>query len=580
MYWNIIVYLEHFHFSSEPFSIVPDPRFLFLSKRHEEALAHLLYGLREGGGFVALTGEVGTGKTTLCHYLMEQLPDNVDLALVLNPKLSSLELISSLCDELGIKYPEDNTSIKIVVDALNHYLLAAHARGRRTVVLIDEAQNLNLDVLEQIRLLTNLETKETKLLQILLVGQPELNNLLNCKELRQLSQRITGRYHLIALNFKETKDYVRHRIGKVGGETDLFSSGALDALFKRSRGIPRLVNTIADRSLLGAYGKNEHQVSVGLVNNAANEILNTGRQSPWRAMLIGMLLSFTMVAFGWMAWNYRHNINEHIPQLFNRVENVNSALPATTKTQTTVETSETKEIVKIPPAAELPKNTDTAITDQLNPAHPLPQQLLSDVIEQYSLTLPEAFSSLLSINGLGYEEINTANICDLAKQKGYACLIDRTNWRQILQFNRPVILELENTNSKKYHVVLKKVVDNQVQLDLGEYSVFTAELNQLVSLWNGNYVQLVKIPGKGKYILRVGDRNKNVVKLRQMLVSFNANVLVTKTPAYYDKALARLVIQYQAKKGLVADGVVGPKTWLLLDNTINTKRPRLILKDD
>jgi general secretion pathway protein A len=578
------VYLEHFHFSSEPFSIVPDPRFLFLSKRHEEALAHLLYGLREGGGFVALTGEVGTGKTTLCHYLMEQLPDNVDLALVLNPKLSSLELISSLCDELGIKYPEDNTSIKIVVDALNHYLLAAHARGRRTVVLIDEAQNLNLDVLEQIRLLTNLETKETKLLQILLVGQPELNNLLNCKELRQLSQRITGRYHLIALNFKETKDYVRHRIGKVGGETDLFSSGALAALFKRSRGIPRLVNTIADRSLLGAYGKNEHQVSVGLVNNAANEILNTGRQSPWRAMLIGMLLSFTMVAFGWMAWNYRHNINEHIPQLFNRVENVNSgattSLPATTKTQTTVETSKTKEIVKIPPAVELPKNKDTAITDQLNPAQPLPQQLLSDVIEQHSLTLPEAFSSLLSINGLGYEEINTANICDLAKQKGYACLIDRTNWRQILQFNRPVILELENTNSKKYHVVLKKVVDNQVQLDLGEYSVFTAELNQLVSLWNGNYVQLVKIPGKGKYILRVGDRNKNVVKLRQMLVSFNANVLVTKTPAYYDKALARLVIQYQAKKGLVADGVVGPKTWLLLDNTINTKRPRLILKDD
>lgn len=578
------MYLEHFHFSSEPFSIVPDPRFLFLSKRHEEALAHLLYGLREGGGFVALTGEVGTGKTTLCHYLMEQLPDNVDLALVLNPKLSSLELISSLCDELGIKYPEDNTSIKIVVDALNHYLLAAHARGRRTVVLIDEAQNLNLDVLEQIRLLTNLETKETKLLQILLVGQPELNNLLNCKELRQLSQRITGRYHLIALNFKETKDYVRHRIGKVGGETDLFSSGALAALFKRSRGIPRLVNTIADRSLLGAYGKNERQVSVGLVNNAANEILNTGRQSPWRAMLIGMLLSFTMVAFGWMAWNYRHNINEHIPQLFNRVENVNSgvttSVSAATKTQTTVETSETKEIVKTPPAAELTKNTDTAITDQLNPEQPLPQQLLSDVIEQHSLTLPEAFSSLLSINGLGYEQINTANICDLAKQKGYACLIDRTNWRQILQFNRPVILELENTNSKKHHVVLKKVVDNQVQLDLGEYSVFTAELNQLVSLWNGNYVQLVKIPGEGKYILRVGDRNKNVVKLRQMLVSFNANVLVTKTPAYYDKALARLVIQYQAKKGLVADGVVGPKTWLLLDNTINKKRPRLILKDD
>jgi general secretion pathway protein A len=576
------VYLEHFHFSSEPFSIVPDPRFLFLSKRHEEALAHLLYGLREGGGFVALTGEVGTGKTTLCHYLMEQLPDNVDLALVLNPKLSSLELISSLCDELGIKYPEKNTSIKIVVDALNHYLLAAHARGRRTVVLIDEAQNLNLDVLEQIRLLTNLETKETKLLQILLVGQPELNNLLNCKELRQLSQRITGRYHLIALNFKETKDYVHHRVNKVGGETDLFSSGALAALFKRSRGIPRLVNTIADRSLLGAYGKNEQQVSVGLVNHAANEILNTGRQSPWRATLIGMLLGFTMVGFGWLAWNYRNNISDHIPQVLNNVDSSGaiSSLPATVETRTAFEKPKTNEVARTSPVSKPKKNTQTANTVQLIPAQPLPQQLLSDVIKQHSLTLPEAFSSLLSINGLGYEKINTANICDMAKQKGYACLIDKTNWRQILQFNRPVILELENTNSKKYHVVLKKVIDNQVQLDLGEYSIFTAELNQLVSLWNGNYVQLVKMPGKGKYILRVGDRNQNVVKLRQMLVSFNTNVLVTKTPDYYDKALARLVIQYQAKKGLVADGVVGPKTWLLLDNTINSKRPRLILKDD
>ena len=575
------MYLEHFHFSSEPFSIVPDPRFLFLSKRHEEALAHLLYGLREGGGFVALTGEVGTGKTTLCHYLMDQLPDNVDLALVLNPKLSSLELISSLCDELDIKYPKDNTSIKIVVDALNHYLLGAHARGRRTVVLIDEAQNLNLDVLEQIRLLTNLETKETKLLQILLVGQPELNNLLNCKELRQLSQRITGRYHLIPLKEKETIEYVHHRISKVGGETDLFSRGALAALYKRSQGIPRLVNTIADRSLLGAYGKNEHQVSAGLVNHAANEILNTGRQSPWRATLLGMLLGTAMLALGWLTWNYRHAISEHIPQLFSSVEpEETNTLPVTGKTLTTAEKSESISTVKTPPAAQPPTNTAPANPVQVTPAKPLPQQVLSDVIQQHSLTLPEAFSSLLSINGLGYEDINTANICDLAKLKGYACLIDRANWRQILRFDRPVILELETNNRKKYHVVLKKVADNQVQLDLGKYSNYTAELNQLVSLWNGNYVQLVKIPGEGKYILRVGDRNKNVVKLRERLASFNAKILVTNTPNYYDKALARHVIQYQAEKGLVADGVVGPKTWLLLDNAINTQRPRLIVKDD
>ncbi|MEE9412064.1 MAG: AAA family ATPase [Methylococcales bacterium] len=556
------MYLEHFNFSSEPFSIVPDPRFLFLSKRHEEALAHLLYGLREGGGFVALTGEVGTGKTTLCHYLMEQLPDNVDLALVLNPKLSSLELISSLCDELGIKYPEKNTSIKIVVDALNNYLLDAHARGRRTVVLIDEAQNLNLDVLEQIRLLTNLETKETKLLQILLVGQPELNNLLNCKELRQLSQRITGRYHLIALTADETKDYILHRINKVGGESDLFSVGAISTLYSRSGGIPRLVNTIADRSLLGAYSKNERQVSAGLVNQAANEILHTGRQSPWRAILLGMLLSLTMVVFGRMTWNYRHYISEQIPMLFSK------AKPATTPKNLAAAT--------VTPH----KKSDSGTTDQLIPKKPVPKQLLSDVIKQQSLTLPEAFYRLFSIYGLSYQENNTANICDLAKKKGYACLVDSANWRRILLFDRPVILELEISSGKKHHVVLKKVTDSQVQLDLGNDNDFTAELNHLVSLWNGNYVQLVKIPGKGKYILRQGDRASNVVKLRQMLASFNAKSMVTKTPGLYDKALANLVIQFQAEKGLTADSVVGPKTWLFLDNTINTKRPRLLLKDD
>ncbi len=572
------MYLQHFNFSSEPFSIAPDPRFLFLSARHEEALAHLLYGLREGGGFVALTGEVGTGKTTLCNCLMEQLPDSVNLALVLNPKLSSLELISTLCDELGIQYPENNTSIKIVVDALNHFLLDAHARGRRTIVLIDEAQNLNLDVLEQVRLLTNLETKQTKLLQIILVGQPELNDLLNDKELRQLSQRITGRYHLIALNFDETKGYVRHRIAKVDGDTDLFSKGALRILYKRSRGIPRLVNTIADRSLLGAYSKNQHKVSAGLVNNAANEILNTGRQSPWRAMLIGTVLSLTLVAFGWLAWQYFFNNEIRSPQAANSVET--PAAKPLHKTAGAAMTVDTAPVVKTPVANAITKNPQALNTVQLNSNQPSQSLLLSHVIEQQALTLTEAFSKLFAVYDLSYQGVNTASSCDLAKQKGYVCLIDSANWRTLLQFDRPAIVELENAKGKKYHVVLKKVIDNQVQLDLGKFSDFTTELNQLVALWNGHYVLLSKIPVKGKYLLRQGDNGKNVVGLRELLASVDEDVMETPTPWFYDEKLARLVVKFQVDNGLVADGVVGPKTWVLLHNRANTTQPRLILKDN
>lgn len=547
------MYLQHFQFSSEPFSIAPDPRFLFLSVRHEEALAHLLYGLREGGGFVALTGEVGTGKTTLCHCLMEQLPETVDLALVLNPKLSSLELIATLCDELGLDYPDNNTSIKVVTDALNQYLLSAHAHGRRTVVLIDEAQNLSHDVLEQIRLLTNLETQKTKLLQIILVGQPELNDLLNCRELRQLSQRITGRYHLIPLDYKDTKDYIRHRLAKVDGRADVFSAGALRMLFRRSKGIPRLINTIADRALLGAYSKNQLQVSAGLVNNAANEILNSGKQTPWRAVLTGLVLGATLVALGWFIWNQRHNSQIQVQQTATPIKEV--VIDSLANTAELIE----------PKPAEL---------------QAAPSQLLSDVLQVHSLTLPEAFSRLFRVFGLNDVGKNPVNPCDLAKQQGYACLIDRGHWRQILQFDRPVILELENLNAQKLHVVLKKITGNQVSLNLGKHQDFTTELNQLASLWNGNYVQLWKIPGKGKYILREGDVGDNVLRLRERLTVIDMDSLEAITPTVFDETLTERVSRFQTKNGLDADGVVGPKTWILLNNTLNAERPRLIHKDD
>jgi general secretion pathway protein A len=245
------MYQKHFGLTERPFSIAPDPRFLYMSQQHREALAHLLYGVGEGGGFVQLTGEVGTGKTTICRCLLEQLPGQVDMALILNPRVNALELLASLCDELHISYAPDTSSVKVLTDILSAYLLDSHARGRRTVLMIDEAQNLSTEALEQVRLLTNLETTREKLLQIILVGQPELRSLLGRVELRQLSQRITARYHLEPISRSETAAYIRHRLQVCGAAEAIFNERAIDLVHQLSCGVPRLINVLARSPSMG-----------------------------------------------------------------------------------------------------------------------------------------------------------------------------------------------------------------------------------------------------------------------------------------------------------------------------------------
>lgn len=266
------MYLSHFGLDREPFSLTPDPRFLFLSERHREALAHLIYGLQTHGGFVQLTGEVGAGKTTLCRSVLEQVPAGVDVALVLNPRLSAQELVASVCDELGAAYPPGTQSLKVLVDALNRHLLATHAAGRWTVLIVDEAQQLTAEVLEQIRLLTNLETPTAKLLQIVLIGQPELQELMARPDLRQLAQRVTARYHLGPLSREETAAYVVHRLEVAGQVAPLFTPRALRRVHELSGGVPRVVNVLCDRALLGAYAKGVLRVDAKLVSRAAAEV--------------------------------------------------------------------------------------------------------------------------------------------------------------------------------------------------------------------------------------------------------------------------------------------------------------------
>jgi general secretion pathway protein A len=284
---RVRMYRNYFGIDENPFSVTPDPRYLYMSEKHQEALAHLLYGVGEGGGFVLLTGEVGTGKTTICRCLLEQLPDQVDVALCVNPRMSEVELLATVCDDLGIHYPGQTASLKTLVDALNQHLIEAHAKGRRSVLIIDEAQNLSPGVLEQVRLLTNLETDKHKLLQIILIGQPELNDLLARRELRQLAQRITARYHLGSLTQRETAGFIRHRLSIAGLDIDLFDAGALAKVYKLSRGIPRLINNICDRCLLGAFARNRRRIDRRMVRVAAAEVKGRlkGKRATGRRLL-------------------------------------------------------------------------------------------------------------------------------------------------------------------------------------------------------------------------------------------------------------------------------------------------------
>src|ERR1700687_5909413 len=295
------MYASFFGLNEKPFAITPDPRYLYLSERHAEALAHLLYGINEAGGFVQLTGEVGTGKTTIVRSLLAQTPENAEIALILNPRMTAPEFLLTICEELGIGVQNSAPgSVKDLVDILSYYLLHAHAAGKRVVLVVDEAQNLSPDVLEQVRLLTNLETNTQKLLQIILIGQPELRELLARNELRQLAQRITGRYHLNPLSHQETAAYVLHRLRVAGATSDIFSSHSLSEVHRLAGGVPRVINVICDRALLGGYTHDRHRGTTSVVRRGAAEVFGR-RIPPWWLPWTAVAATVIVLALGAVA---------------------------------------------------------------------------------------------------------------------------------------------------------------------------------------------------------------------------------------------------------------------------------------
>lgn len=528
------MYKEYFGLKELPFSIAPDPRYLYMSHKHREALAHLVFGISSDGGFVLLTGEVGTGKTTVCRCLLEQLPANTDVAFLLNPKMSVEELLAAFCDELGIKYPEANTSIKVFVDRINEYLLDAHARDRKTVLIIEEAQNLTTDVLEQLRLLTNLETNQRKLLQIVMVGQPELQDKLARPEMRQLAQRITARYHLGSLSKEEVEGYVTHRLAVAGVRAKLFPPSTMDKLFRLSSGIPRLINVICDRALLGAYVQGKETVDKTTLGKAALEVFGRGegqkRPNILRWALAGLLLIISVGALATTIYNQKSPVGST-----NAAEHAKQAA--------------------ISP--ESPK------LDML--------EWQSDRPVQESRGM--AYQTLFREWNVSYKERGN-DPCQQAKGLGLGCLDTRISLSSLLQLNKPAVLKLFDGHSKEFFATLTAVQGQTATIVVGSESKRIA-LKDIESHWLGDCTLLWRLPPKHQGDIRPGSKGAGVQWLDTQLAIIQGRTAQTGIKSVFDDALVKQVKQFQLSKGLAPDGVVGPQTIIQLNNETGSDGPFL-----
>jgi general secretion pathway protein A len=523
------MYLQHFGLKENPFALPPDPRYLYLSPRHQEALAHLMYGINEGRGFVQLSGEVGTGKTLLIRALLERLPAHVDAALVLYPFLSVREFLASILDDLKIGYDRQGESLKALIDALNAFLLQNHEAKRRTVLIVDEAHKLNHEVLEQIRLLTNLETRKEKLLQIVLVGQPELDELLAQPEMRQLAQRITARYGLKALQENETAEYIQHRCRVGGARGQLFSTRALRAVHGAANGIPRMINLICDRALLGAYARSRAIVSSVVVRQALREL--GGEQfaprAPswvsWPTLAAAAALAVVIAVGLWLGFG-----PPRAPAPVAAVE------PA--------------------PAAAAPA--------VVAPARPGLDAVLADSTNRTDTET--AFQTLFSLWRLDYARFKGATGCDRAQGAGLRCLYESGTWNNLRQLNRPAVIELVDAQGNRHHVVVVALKEDTVVLDFNGKRLEYAPI-EIDRYWFGKYLALWNPPEPTvPKDLRRGARGPLVLWVREMLTRYDGNLKLDLISDVYDVALEREVKAFQRRHRLDDDGVIGKMTWVQL----------------
>jgi general secretion pathway protein A len=556
------MYLAFFGIAEKPFAITPDPRYLYLSARHADALAHLVYGIREAGGFIQLTGEVGTGKTTTIRSLLARAPKNAEIALILNPRLSAGEFLLALCEELGLGTDEGAAgNTKELVDLLNRYLLRAHAQGRRVVLIVDEAQNLDPEVLEYIRLLTNLETETQKLLQIILIGQPELRKLLAREDLRQLAQRITGRYHLDPLSRQETAAYVRHRMRVAGATADIFTRGALREVYNISRGIPRVINIICDRALLGAYTQDLHQVPAALVRRAGAEVFDQEPSPRWIPYLLGGLAIAVVLGSAALLW---HRSSTRLPAGGGAVTTSPPAASAPTPAAAPSPAAANPGPAAGSAAAAPIERSGAAagaVAPLTAPPEPSFAQLLA--MNRSSTDTDTAFAQLFRLWQASYTP-GKIDGCTQALAQGLRCLMQRGSLAQLRMLNRPAILMLSDRAGMAAQVVLRGLGEDTAQLQIGSQSA-SVSVADLTRYWFGDFVLLWRPADKDVRDLSAGMRGGPVRRLREQLNRWSGAGSNASTSDEYDGSLVNLVQQFQRATRLTVDGIAGIETQVALD---------------
>ena len=571
------IYLQHFALKREPFSIVPDPDFLYPSQQHRQAVAHLKYGLDREGGFILLTGEVGTGKTTLTRTMLQRIPAHVRVAYVLNSKLNETDLLASICDELAIKLQKSkNLSFsKICIDALNQDLLASHAKGQKTLIVIEEAQNLSADVLETLRLLSNLETNTHKLLHILLVGQPELLEILGQKQLRQLNQRVVSRFHLLPLDQSELSNYINHRLHHAGAAGPIFDQGCIKVLFRLTKGVPRLINLICHQSLLAAYSLGAKSVSPALVKDASVEILSgldNGKPNTSNKPLIVVLLLVLMMVSVFML----------LPR--STLDSL-GFLVAIDKPNAEIVTSKAENIIskRTGPTAEdvMEKDNELLVVDDLvadsveqsatlsfiveesiidsgftETSNPLVNLLAVWSIASSEVYSPEAFAGIATTFGLQSEKVTPA-----------------TPW-MLSAIDRPGIVVLNENGGLLKSYLLTYIDEDSVTLRIKDGEI-DLDLDQFKDRWTGSFLYLWR-PHKEFDLLMQGDTDKLAMSwLQEKLSMDDEGIEKVITGGRYTEAVKDQVVGFQRRHGLKADGIVGRQTLMRLNELFDDEIPRL-----
>lgn len=628
------MYNDYFGLKENPFSIAPDPRYMYLSDQHREALAHLLYGIESEGGFVMLTGEVGTGKTTICRCLLEQIPQDCNVAFIFNPKLTVEELLSTICDEFRVEYPAGTSSIKIFVDLLNSYLLDSHAKNRKAVLIIDEAQNLNSDVLEQIRLLTNLETNQRKLLQIILLGQPELRDKLSRPELRQLSQRIIARHHLGPLDSHEVATYVNHRLTIAGAHRPIFPAATLSHLYRLSGGIPRLINVLCDRALLGCYVEGKEKADKAILKKAAREVFGGGKEKRrihtqaayWS--LIGMLTLAGCVLLGAAYYQFGPQTPKSAKVASDAIETKLAAGSNSPAKKEIRENIQVKEPIKPAPSeskdaggkSAKPSNSANIGTDvehsgpQAADKVDPPEHLLkssqalgettiqtdrktlameqkNNVVRQAEPSAPAAklmwpagkpilesesfaFKDLFGKWKLNYTADASTLPCSLAESQGMQCLSGKGGLDDLRKFDRPAILKLYDGQGGEFYATLT-ALDGKLAEFLVASKPLTVSVDEVALHWMGDYILLWKVPPGYQGLIKIGDRGPAVQWLQQKLAELQGKDKPKQADDVFDEALENKVKKFQLSSGLQPDGIVGPQTLILLNTAVGSPSPRL-----